>query len=861
MEKSTKIVVLSIIFCACILLGYGIFGKTVNDTTQENAELNTSRNYLIEQIGNLQADYDVLSESYKVLYNNSDTKTKEIITLSNQIESLKKDLSASQAKVDSLENETATLQNQVAQLTSDVNAKSLQIAELETQLETAKENAEYNAETIASLETQIESLNNELAKTKQDLETATLELDTTKSELETANSNLSAKTSELETLQAKYDEQTKSLTEAQQTIVTLNATIVEKDNKINELVAQLNSDSDLFKKLMSGEITEVKATDFPSGITEIRPYQFYNCTNLISVELPTTITSIGNYAFSGCSSLSCEFIFNDLTIGEFAFCNTNITAIRGSVKDIGTSAFHYIGGLNLFDLKINGSLGRSAISGWSNVQSFYLDPDSVITDINAGNFYQIGQERMDDNIFTLDLRNSTFTSIGSSSFVDLKYTDIYLPCISGVIKCYDSFSFLQNVNIYYSNVLEINAESLPFGSSESLKNFFPYDLLKTASISDVWMDSSVLATIYGYAPANTFDAGYTLPENDSQGNSLVWYSDSSMTKRVINVSDKNSIYYCKLGESVTVTVTGIKSYQATCTVTDSAGKLYSEGDTIKFGTILTITAIGDEGFNQIYKFTLNDNPITSGTTYKVDVDDISIICVYYNGTNFPCEFNFADNTPAQIKLGIDSGVAKVFWNVGDKKEVTLTDGQTVNIVLLDLQSNRYEKSDGIGYSNGVLGIEQCVMKASMNSSATNVGGWAESEMYKTTMATCLALLPIEWQEIISKVKIASTIGSKSTAISYSDNDVFLPAYSEVRAVTTTAGYKDEGSIFDYYASESHTSVKYYEGSAIGWWLRSPSLKYSKHYLYINSSGSVVNSFLTATVNAYSLLGVSICFAI
>ncbi len=47
-----------------------------------------------------------------------------------------------------------------------------------------------------------------------------------------------------------------------------------------------------------------KNTTFPSNVSTINPYAFYNCTGLENIVIPNTITTIGISAFEGCSNLT-----------------------------------------------------------------------------------------------------------------------------------------------------------------------------------------------------------------------------------------------------------------------------------------------------------------------------------------------------------------------------------------------------------------------------------------------------------------------------------------------------------------------------------------------------------------------------
>ena len=85
----------------------------------------------------------------------------------------------------------------------------------------------------------------------------------------------------------------------------------------------------------------------------------------------------------------------------------------------------------------------------------------------------------------------------------------------------------------------------------------------------------------------------------------------------------------------------------------------------------------------------------------------------------------------------------------------------------------------------------------MNATGTNAGGWDESEMRTSTMATLLSQLPSDLQGVIKQVNKKATAGSQSTSITTSADKLWLLAEVEVDG-TTSAGYADEGEQYEYW---------------------------------------------------------------
>ena len=207
------------------------------------------------------------------------------------------------------------------------------------------------------------------------------------------------------------------------------------------------------------------------------------------------------------------------------------------------------------------------------------------------------------------------------------------------------------------------------------------------------------------------------------------------------------------------------------------------------------------------------------------------------------EPTFAEATPAQLKKNVLSGKAVDLYSVGDTRQITLKNGQTITLRLANNTTDLYERSDGSGTTGFVLEFVECFgTRYYMNTTNTNDGGWNASYMHTMVMRHILAQLPDEWQEVVATVKIKAGNGySTGNAVIESDDKLFLPAEKEIFAsrVNSAPGEWDALTRWQWYTQHdtSADKIKTFNGSAASWWERSPYDNDSETFSNVTRTGN------------------------
>lgn len=240
----------------------------------------------------------------------------------------------------------------------------------------------------------------------------------------------------------------------------------------------------------------------------------------------------------------------------------------------------------------------------------------------------------------------------------------------------------------------------------------------------------------------------------------------------------------------------------------------------------------------------------------------------------------ANNSWADIQEGLRAG-NPAGWTVGDTKPLTLTNGDTYTIRLVDLQEGRYVSTDGTKCKATFEFVELIKgVNRAMNSSrktydgTTNytAGGWLNSDM-RTYMngSDLLGKFPSDLASVMLSAKVGSASyggsGQDDTTrggkIIYSDGDkIFLASQSEY--FTSSSVYNTEKALYpqwDYYKAHNTNAdrIKHQLGSTSEqlYWNRSPSRsdRADAYFCFVINSGDWGHDY------AKNANGVAPCFAL
>ena len=467
---------------------------------------------------------------------------------------------------------------------------------------------------------------------------------------------------------------------------------------------------------------------FSTHTTQIGDYAFYNCTKFEDTELPHTLTNIGQYAFYKVGSYydrgTHTFTMIDdvgvhTTIGQYAFRESHLSEITAYLNNVDSYAFYNCSSLTRVDVEVHGSLSSYAFANCNYVMDFRIDPNSVITSLSGYVFQYLGDQTYSDTNFHMadfDFRKSTFTSLSSNVWAYCHFNGkVFFP--STLTNIYGNFMGYAYGNwvTHFNSIPSVSSSSYLRNDSPdtfTVKYAFPYTKLDTALTTTNW--SSHTSQMVGYGTG--FEAETTLPAyRRDTGVGITWYSDVALTMPITASSSATDTYYCSLSSNRLVWFVDTPFlFDASVTISDGVNT-YSPGDPIPVDTSLTITpSYTDPTKNQLYFLSINGTDYTStGSASITMTQDLSMMVIYWNGTDLPVLPTLSDNPWSMIKLMSQNNSIPPTWSIGDTKTFTYN-GDTYTARLVDKTGKYKRASDD---STAYLGFE--VTELLPNSEAYN----------------------------------------------------------------------------------------------------------------------------------------------
>ena len=254
-------------------------------------------------------------------------------------------------------------------------------------------------------------------------------------------------------------------------------------------------------------------------------------------------------------------------------------------------------------------------------------------------------------------------------------------------------------------------------------------------------------------------------------------------------------------------VTGKANGTATITVTSEEDKNYFAGSwtvevTVSFGPVAKLEP-------------------TAGVTYTSGISGIAPAKL--------SEYTMAISDNASITnetsvVYVDDGSSHYKISVGDSVNIAI-DGTSYAFVILGFNHDNLESATAYGSATatGKAGItlemkNRLKTVYSMNSTATNVGGWINCMMRTTLQDYIYTKLPYAWKNLIKRVTKKTSTGNKSLTIKSSSENLFILSEFEHWGKTEYSA-PGEGEQYAYYKAGNAQARIVYPDVMI--WTRSP----------------------------------------
>lgn len=307
------------------------------------------------------------------------------------------------------------------------------------------------------------------------------------------------------------------------------------------------------------------------------------------------------------------------------------------------------------------------------------------------------------------------------------------------------------------------------------------------------------------------------------------------------------------------------------------------------------TTIATKTSNGTAVFTVTETGAYTVTATKNGQTTSGSVNVVSSTTSYSLTLSFVSSTLnnnewSVIKSVSDAGQGANYWSIGDRKTVTLN-GTVGKLSLSNVTTyafiigfNHNASVEGTNRIHFQLaktalsgGTDVCFCDSSynstvsttgyfsMNSSRTNSGGWASSQMRTNICGTSLssysgtiiAVIPAALRAVLKSVtkytdNTANGGGSTASYVTATTDYFFLLSEFEVFGSISYGNTNEKNKQAQYaYYSAGNSKIKYkHDGTSTAaiWWLRSPYASNSTFFVFVFTDGTVYYN------NAYCSLG-------
>ena len=207
--------------------------------------------------------------------------------------------------------------------------------------------------------------------------------------------------------------------------------------------------------------------------------------------------------------------------------------------------------------------------------------------------------------------------------------------------------------------------------------------------------------------------------------------------------------------------------------------------------------------------------------------------------------SFAKDSWERIVNNIKNGKTSRY-KVGDTKEIILTGFGTFTVRIANKSTP--EECSTSGFSQTACGFVvefvDIIENKTMNSTATNVGGWKDSAMRTYVNDTIYNALPKELRDKIIDTTVVSGYGLNDAPNKVSTDKLYLLAPKEVWGKEVS---KDTASSqtrkLDFYGITTDYSTLKKSGSS--WWLRTPSSNSTEAFYLVGYNATNPTNYATS----------------